>query len=294
MKTVETVWIIRSAFKNWLGIGLNLKFSKKNRLKVVLRTGELYELWKNYFWAIIPLLKKGIQANKIIENLLNDRIPYNNGFVIVHGWIGEDNRNNGNIFDVFIKEEYRFLNVKDRTVIDVGASIGDSPIYFAVNGATKVIGLEPYPYTFKFGVRNIQENGLDEKIIFLNAGYGLDGEILLDENKVSTDAMEALPSKIGKKIPIYSLKSLVNKFNLDKAVLKMDCEGCEYSLVNEDKDVLDRFSQMQIEYHYGPEKLVEKLRNCGFDVKYSEPKKYIDPGAIKPKMLGYIYATKVD
>ena len=34
--------------------------------------------------------------------------------------------------------------------------------------------------------------------------------------------------------------------------------------------------------------------NCLFDVKYSEPRKHIDPRAIKPKMVGYFYATKVD
>ena len=73
----------------------------------------------------------------------------------------------------------------------------------------------------------------------------------------------------------------------------MDCEGCEYNLVNEDKDVLDRFSQMQIEYHYGPKKLVEKLRNSGFDVKYTEPKKSYNAQLENPNLCsGYIYATK--
>ena len=196
---------------------------------------------------------------------------------------------------MFIEEEYKFLNAKNRVVVDIGASIGDSPIYFALNGATMVIGLEPYPYTYNFGIKNIKENKLDDKIIFLNAGYGPDREIFLDENKISNEEMDLQPSERGKKLSIYSLKTIVDKFNIDKAVLKMDCEGCEYNLVNEDEKVLKRFSQIQIEYHYGPEKLVEKLRSLGFSVKYSEPKKHFDPYSKNPHMLlGDIYASNLD
>ncbi|MCL4480412.1 MAG: FkbM family methyltransferase [Candidatus Thermoplasmatota archaeon] len=294
MRIIENVRSLRNNFKNWLSLGLSLNFSKKTQLKAVSRTGQSYNLWRNYFFAIVPLLKKGMPADEIIQNLLKDRIPCNDDFIVIHGWIGENNQNNGNIFDVFIKEEYKFLNVKGRICIDIGASIGDSPIYFALNGATKVIGLEPYPYTFNFGVRNIKENGLDQKIIFLNAGYGLDGEILVDENKVSTDAMDLQQSKIGKKISTYSLKTLVNKFKLDKVVLKMDCEGCEYALLNEDEEVFNHIEMIQIEYHYGYEDLVKKLKNCGFNVKFTEPRKsYTRNASNLNKEIGYIYAERI-
>ena len=116
MKTFESVSILRGNFKNWLSLGLNLKFSKKIQLQAVLRSGQSYLLYRNYLFAIIPLLKKGLSVNEVIENLLNDKIPYKNSYVVVHGWIGENNRNNGNILDVFIKEEYKFLDVKNKVV----------------------------------------------------------------------------------------------------------------------------------------------------------------------------------
>ncbi|HDD64256.1 MAG TPA: hypothetical protein ENF53_03775 [Thermoprotei archaeon] len=46
---------------------------------------------------------------------------------------------------VFYKETYRFLDVKDKVVIDVGAWVGDSSVYFALKGAKKVIAMEPHP-----------------------------------------------------------------------------------------------------------------------------------------------------
>ncbi len=48
------------------------------------------------------------------------------------------------IYDVFDCGEYGVLDVSGKVVIDVGASIGDSAIYFALKGARKVIAIEPH------------------------------------------------------------------------------------------------------------------------------------------------------
>jgi len=78
---------------------------------------------------------------------------------------------------------------------------------------------------------------------------------------------------------------------MDNAVLKMDCECCEYNIINEDNDTLRKFKRIQIEYHYGYEKLKEKLEEAGFKVTYSEPRKSFNKNAIEHNMLiGYIYA----
>jgi len=48
------------------------------------------------------------------------------------------------------------LDVKGKVVIDVGAYIGDSAIYFALKGARKVIALESHPGTFAEMLDNIK------------------------------------------------------------------------------------------------------------------------------------------
>jgi hypothetical protein len=52
------------------------------------------------------------------------------------------------ILEVFDYGEYEPLGVEGRVVVDVGAFVGDSTIYFALKGADRVITVEPYPGAF--------------------------------------------------------------------------------------------------------------------------------------------------
>jgi len=75
-------------------------------------------------------------------------------------------------------------------------------------------------------------------------------------------------------------------------VMKMDCEGCEYDAVLNSKRI-GELRQIQMEYHYGPERLVEALRKAGFEVEATRPKRLYNSRARDPKvLLGYIYARK--
>jgi len=49
-------------------------------------------------------------------------------------------------------------------------NIGDSAIYFALNGAKRIIGLEPYPYAFSYAEKNIKLM-IIKNIILFNACY---------------------------------------------------------------------------------------------------------------------------
>jgi FkbM family methyltransferase len=56
--------------------------------------------------------------------------------------------------------EYCSLNVEQRSVLDVGASIGDTAIYFSIR-ANRVIAVEPYAFAFRFLKTNILANNKD-------------------------------------------------------------------------------------------------------------------------------------
>jgi len=49
------------------------------------------------------------------------------------------------IIGTFEDEEYGYVDVKNKSVVDVGAFVGDTSIYFAIKGAKKVIAIEPHP-----------------------------------------------------------------------------------------------------------------------------------------------------
>ncbi len=54
----------------------------------------------------------------------------------------------GSVFEVFDGRAYDNVDVYDKDVVDIGANVGDSSIYFALKGARKVVGVEPLPLVF--------------------------------------------------------------------------------------------------------------------------------------------------
>ena len=178
-------------------------------------------------------------------------------------------------------------------VIDIGANIGDTAIYFALNGAKKVISFEPYPATFVLAEKNIGMSEFKEKIQIINAGYGKDRKIKIDTSFIPDTGSDIIESSKGTDIEIYSLETIMKKYNINSGVLKMDCEGCEYHLLNEKNETLRNFSKIQIEYHYGYEKLVEKLKESGFETKFTTPIKSWNHSAGKAMVMGYVYGKKL-
>jgi len=285
----------RKVYKNYLSVLFQLYFKKEMSLqddkiiiKVVLKDGT--KLNVPYGW-VVRFAEFNMHQNANVSNLTLTK----NGIFFWYRCIPVilDPGRFSDPESVFLKEDYKWLGVKDRDVIDVGMNIGDSTIYFTLNGAKRVIGLEPYPYAFAIAEKNIRMNNIQNAIL-LNAGYGRDSKICVDEKKITGSSAGLIPSENGgKEIPIYSLKTLFNTYEIKEAILKMDCEGCEYDLLYEDNETLKKLLMIQIEYHYGYEKLKEKLEKTGFKVQYTEPRKKYNPYASDPNMtLGYIYATK--
>lgn len=177
------------------------------------------------------------------------------------------------IYENFEKEQYKRLNVKDKTVIDVGANIGDSAIYFALNGARHVYAFEPYPYAYSKAVENIRANHLEDRITILNEGLGAkESSMLLGDDK-SVGGSKLRESQSGKRIKIATLGEVVDRYSINAARLKIDCEGCEYGIIlNVNDRCLNKFDGIFIEYHYGYMNLEGKLREAGFKTMHSRPR----------------------
>ena len=207
---------------------------------------------------------------------------------------------NGDLVASFL--EYNFLDVGGKTVIDIGANIADSSIYFCLKNAKKVIALEPFQYSYNYALQNITLNELSDKIILLKVGYGTDGIITIDDDGTTNTGAQLISNSAGtdqnnqrSKITTYSLKSLINTYcvNNDNLILKMDCEGCEYNLLNEDDEILAKFERIQIEYHYGYSELEKKLEDAGFVVSHTHPRKAYQLDYSPPKlMVGYLFAKR--
>lgn len=196
---------------------------------------------------------------------------------------------------VFFEDEYKSLPVKDKIVIDIGANIGDTAIYFALKGAKKIIAIEPSPINHNFAKENIELNKVDQKIELLLAGCSYKpGTTYLENDKGGSTFSLELNKKKGVEIPLLTLEGILSKISEKPTILKIDCEGCEYDIVlSSTKEILQNFTQIQIEYHYGYLNLKEKLEKCGFRVRVAPPRISKKLSNNKSRSyVGFIYAEK--
>jgi len=61
------------------------------------------------------------------------------------------------------------VDVNGKVVLDISVNIGDSAIFFALQGASKVIAFEPIPSNFKLLEYNVILNSFED-IIFIKKG----------------------------------------------------------------------------------------------------------------------------
>lgn len=198
---------------------------------------------------------------------------------------------NGDALATFIDNEYGLLPVKGRTVIDIGANIGDTPVYFALRGADRVIGLEPFPRSYEIAKKNIELNNLSSRVTMLLAGCAANqGHITIDPDYTSSITSTLVDFNHGIRVPLLTLDNILKQHNISSndTILKVDCEGCEYEIIlSTYEDTLQKFSHIQIEYHDGYIQLKEKLERSGFEVSFTRPM-----WNYRKQYMGYIYAKR--
>ena len=158
----------------------------------------------------------------------------------------------GCILEIFDYGIYKSLSVKDKVVVDVGAFVGDSAIYFALKGARKVIAIEPHPGAYEEMLENIRLNKLEDVIVPLNAGLASrQSRIRIESIDIERTAVTYhRPGKCGGEIMALCLDELINRWGIDSnAVLKLDCEGCEYDIILNDYAHIKLFDEILLEYH---------------------------------------------
>jgi ribosomal protein L11 methylase PrmA len=155
-----------------------------------------------------------------------------------------------NVLDeIFVRKAYGVDYFIGKNVIDVGASIGDTALYYASNGASNVFGFEMDKERYDLCVKNIQLNSMSSRIKIMN------------ESAYSN-----------------SIRELILEKDLHNVVVKLDCEGCEFEIIgNLTQDVFDRIDYIVMEYHSDPHKIIKKLTDAGFILR-KEKKTLIPEG----------------
>jgi len=284
---INDLLFMRKIAKNWIEVAL-FRVGVKKTLAIKFRDGKsaYFKNRKEYFnfWRSELAQNETLKVAKANIKIRSSKVELNYQNKKLYFYCDTNKQLNntiGLINENFIGGQYKWLDVKGKDVVDVGANIGDTAIYFVLKGAKHVYAFEPYPYSYNIVKKNIKLNHLENKITLLNEGCGKSGFVTIKEGYKNTGGTDLKNFKEGKKIRIESLDEIVKRFNLKHAALKVDCEGCEYDLILAASDkALRAFDQIIMEYHYGYKNLVKRLKQAGFTVKHSLPKKY----------LGLIYA----
>lgn len=172
---------------------------------------------------------------------------------------------------VFYGKEYT-IHPTDTRIIDCGANIGAFSLLCSTNlGEVRVVGVEPFPSTFKRLVDSIENNGLGSKITPLNAAVvGTPGTVFMDDSEDVASHSRKVGGGQGVEVQGLTLQMIIERAEFSEVdLLKVDIEGAEYGLFAETPDtVLRRCKRIGLEYHGNGDTaaLFNKLKEAGFVV----------------------------
>ncbi len=201
---------------------------------------------------------------------------WDSAVIIEIWWLNEYLRNLKNIES----------NGEETIVIDIGAHIGSFSLFAATMlKNAKVLSFEPEPNNFELLKENIRINDLENEIfpfqialagkgvkeIQLNAhpdNLGMYSSVLLYKN------LQKDKKEIFFKTKAISLEQVFEKNQLSKCdLLKIDCEGCEYSvLLSTPENILRKIRNITLEYHKGGDvdEIKQYLEQTGFKTRFDQ------------------------
>ena len=195
---------------------------------------------------------------------------------------------------IFKNGEYDVVPVKGRVVVDIGAALGDTAVYFSIKGAKKIYGYELNKRYFDMAQKNINLNNFRDRIEIEYCGVA-------SKKICSSDVIlgACIPEQDREKIDGAGFKTLdmiVQEKNVEDAILKLDVDGFEYEIIRSaSMETLRHFDLIFIEYHFGIQDLENKLVNAGFSVEKKNIANIVidrHPAEYRNMDIGFIFAKK--
>lgn len=202
--------------------------------------------------------------------------------------------------EVFIDGIYNAFTPESFCLVDIGMNVGITSLFFASkSNCNTVIAFEPFEKTRALAQKNFILNAFSDKIQIRNYGVGYPPRKL--EVKYSMEykgsvGINGLASYIMPQseldtelLEIRDISDTIKPIieNNDNVILKIDCEGAEYEILNrlDALNILPKIKFLMIEWHIeGPHFLIDILKKNNFFVlSFNE----------NAKDIGMIYAYKI-
>jgi FkbM family methyltransferase len=250
--------------------------------------------WRRAFRAIMKV-RTGKSVLTHFHHYRHNLVDQNNRFRWQDITLCVQNDYHANILleDYLENGDYNFLTNRPTVVLDIGANIGDTPLYFAQRAnVRKIYAYEPMPKTYAIAKANLELNpkyapkihlenaGLGDKneTIFLPfdypAGNGSASTVVINQahqDYLNTFFPDSVLNNKGETIHIRNasevLRAIRRSHPHDFLFLKCDCEGAEWAIFKtwEDDYLLKEIDAISMEFHHAsPLTLLESLQNNGF------------------------------
>jgi FkbM family methyltransferase len=156
--------------------------------------------------------------------------------------------------EVFENHYYRLpLRVVPATILDLGANIGLSAIYFArCYPESRIACVEPMPGNLKLLIRNLRENAVEAEVIAA-AIDAKDGVVAMEYGAADYGHKIAVaaPSSVSLEVASVSVPSILRRLGWDRiGLLKIDIEGHESVLLSQACEWLADVDALCVEYHH--------------------------------------------
>lgn len=180
------------------------------------------------------------------------------------------------LIDLFHDDAYGFYNIEDKLVVDVGAFIGDSAIYFSSKGAREVVAYEPNPELFEIAESNMKRNNMSDKIQLIqkavSSNVGKCDFRLNQYNPGESSTHLDCGWTTTFQVDTVSLSSITQELgHVD--LMKIDYEGAEYDILSSaySERALNHIDKLLVEIHGSPEVIIDILRKADFSIdKFEE------------------------
>lgn len=187
--------------------------------------------------------------------------------------------------EVFVENDYNFSANSKSIIIDIGANIGISSLFFSnLKWVDKIYSFEPVKATFEQASYNFSINDSICKVVsFKNIGLGgytrkeffvfnklvkgntgIRGELSPSYNNIQDSVKVEVQINDASEEILKILKDNTNK----KIVVKMDCEGAEYEIFENlhKSGIISSIDVFMLEWHdKGAQMIEEILKNAGFE-----------------------------
>jgi len=149
---------------------------------------------------------------------------------------------------------YGYLDVKNKTVSDIGGYLGETTVLFARMGARHIHVYEPVFY--RLLEHNLLLNNVTNATVH---PYGV---------WIEEDVYGVAPAGVATGLKIGDIKITTKPIgDAIVDVVKMDCEGCEWALITLTCQEIRRAEEYAIEILGAEPPLVRKMEKCGFHAR---------------------------